>query len=311
MVAKSFMKTESLSSDRCKIWPSVRAICSNVICGFFFPQPCCFRGENVHRDARTKPMADQALISSHFKRAESTLLLGSLEPFFHMPASEGHAEHFFKRRVFRSVADEVFDFFRLGIPGHDQPVRPIGRTRSAIGILRHQVYSGGFYVPDARATGRLLDAQTIPFLLGEQRAKTANVVDLLRCVRPLKTATSRSLGPTTEVGTNLADQSLAAAVHAIDELGNRRKFFVTGDPAKADSIGSALVNLIGRHLPFGAKYGRFRNMSRLAAIRIINPALRKINIRGNAGAKRILGVIVGVNQMLADHAIVDLSRGHL
>ena len=95
-----------------------------------------------------------------------------------MPASEGHAEHFFKRRVFRSVADEVFDFFGLGIPCHDQPVRSIGRTRSAAGILRHQVDAGRLHVPDARATGRLLDVQAIQFLLGEQRAKTADDVDL-------------------------------------------------------------------------------------------------------------------------------------
>ena len=142
MVASSCTRTGSLSSDRCKIWPSVRETCSNVISGFFFPKPCCLRGQDVHPDSRTKPMTYQALIGSHFKRAEPTFLLGPLEPLFHVPSSESHAKHFLDRRVFRSVADEVLDLSCLGIPGHDQPILSIRRTRSVAGVLRHQVYSG-------------------------------------------------------------------------------------------------------------------------------------------------------------------------
>ncbi len=253
-------------------------------------------------------MTNQTLIGSHFKRAETTLLLGSLEPLFHVPTSESHAKHFLKRRVFRSVADEVLDFFCLGIPGHDQPVLAIRRTRSTVDILRHQVDPSRLHVPDTLTTGRLLDVKTTPLLAGEHRAKTADVVDLFGSVRPLEAAASRSLGPATEVGTNLADQSLAATIHAIDELWNRRIFFVAGDPSKADSIGNALIDLIGRDLPFGAKQGVFGNMGPLASIGVISPTLRKIDIRSDTGAKGILRVIVGVNQMLAHHAIVDLSR---
>ena len=178
MVDSRFTKTGSLSSDRCKIWPSARETCSNVICGFFFPKMCCLRRQDVHRDSRTKPMANQALIGSHFKGAKTTLLFGPLEPLFHMPASEAYTEHCFKRRVFRSVANEVLDFFGLRISGHNEPIQSIGRTRSAIGILRHQVDPSRLHVPHTLTTGRLLDAKATPLLLGERRAKTANIVNL-------------------------------------------------------------------------------------------------------------------------------------
>ena len=108
MVASNCTKTGSLSSDRCKIGPSVRETCSKLICGFFFPKPGCLRGQEVHADSRTKPMTYQALIGSDFKRAEATFLLGPLEPLFHVPARERHAKHFLDRRVFRSVRDEVW-----------------------------------------------------------------------------------------------------------------------------------------------------------------------------------------------------------
>ena len=131
MVASSCTKTGSLSSDRCKMWPSVRATCSKVISGFFFPKLCGFRGQDVHADPRTKPMTYEALISPHFERPEAALLLGAFEPFFHMPSPESNSQHFLDRRVFRCVADEVFDLVCFGVPRHDQPILPIGRTRSA------------------------------------------------------------------------------------------------------------------------------------------------------------------------------------
>jgi hypothetical protein len=142
MVASSCTNTGSHSSDRCKTSPSARETCSNVISGFFFPKPCRLRGQKVHPDSRTKPMTYQALIGSHLKRAEPAFLLGPLEPLFHMPASESHAKHFLKGRVFRSIRDEVLDLSCLGILGHDQPIRSIRRTRSAASILCHQVDPG-------------------------------------------------------------------------------------------------------------------------------------------------------------------------
>ena len=176
MVASNCTKTGSLSSDRCKIGPSVRETCSKLICGFFFPKPGCLRGQDVHADSRTKPMTYQALIGSDFKRAEATFLLGPLEPLFDVPASERHAKHFLERAVFRSVRDEVLDLSCLGIPGHDQPILSIGRTRSAASILPHQVHPGHLHVPHALAAGRVFDVDATATLVVERRAQAANVV---------------------------------------------------------------------------------------------------------------------------------------
>ena len=82
MVASSCKKTGSLSSERCNIRPVVRATCSNVIAGFFFPKLRCLGHQYVHTDSRTKPVAYQALVSLHFERAEPALLLGPFEPLF-------------------------------------------------------------------------------------------------------------------------------------------------------------------------------------------------------------------------------------
>ena len=142
MVASSCTKTGSLSSERCSIWPVARATCSNVIVGFFSPEPRCFRGQKVHADSRTKPMSYQALVGAHLERTEPTFLFGPLEPLFHVPASETDSHHFFDRRVFRSIADEVFDLTRFRISRHNQPILPISRTRPAFGVLGDQVNSG-------------------------------------------------------------------------------------------------------------------------------------------------------------------------
>lgn len=305
MVSSSRTKSGSLSSDRCKSWPSVRETCSNVIWGFFFPKARCLRGQDVHPDSRTEPMTYQALVGSDFKRAEATFLLGSFEPLFHAPASEGHSQHFLKRRVCRSVRDEVLDLARLGIAGHDQPILPIRRTRSTAGVLRNQVYPGRLHVPDALAAGRVLDVEPTPILVVECRAEAANVVHSLGSVRPLKRMASRFLRPATKIRPDLADHPLPALIHAVDELWNRGEFLVAGNPGKADSIGDALLDLVGRDLPFGAKHEVLGDMGFLAPVGIVDPRFGHIEVRGNAGAEGVLGVVVGVNQMLPHHAVVN------
>ena len=217
----------SLSSDRCKIWPSVRETCSNVISVFFSPKLCCLRGQEVHADSRTKPMTYQALISSHFERAEPAFLLGPFEPLFHVPARESRAKHFLDRRVFRSVRDEVLDLSRLRIPSHDQPILPIRRTRPAAGILRHQVDPGRLHVPHALAAGRVLDVDATPTLVVERRAKAANVVHSLGSVRSLKGTADRFVRPATEVRAHLADHSLPDAVQTIPDSNLNRNSYAS------------------------------------------------------------------------------------
>lgn len=48
-------------------------------------------------------MTYEALISPHFERPEAALLLGSFEPFFHMPSPEGNSPHFLHRSVFDAL----------------------------------------------------------------------------------------------------------------------------------------------------------------------------------------------------------------
>ena len=75
-------------------------------------------------------MTYEALISPHFERPEAALLLGSFEPFFHMPSPEGNSQHFLDRRVFRSVADAPYGPKSYALPAKKTTGQPA--TRSVI-----------------------------------------------------------------------------------------------------------------------------------------------------------------------------------
>ena len=170
-----------------------------------------------------------------------------------------------------------------------------------------QINLSGFDVPDAFASGRILDHHFTPRLRIKGRTVRNDLIHATRGVLGPLGFAGRAFDPDAEIGGNLADALLPKTIQLKDKIRDFAVFLIEGDIIKTKPFGHHVLDLLNADLPFGT-IGDFIGDARTpAAIPICIPALRQIQIAGDNATERVYGVVVRVKQVLTDDAVVPLA----
>ena len=118
----------------------------------------------------------------------------------------------------------------------------------------------------------------------------------------------RQARPAQEVAPHLADAPQAQPVQLEPKRRNAAVFLIEGHPPETHAVADRRRQLVGRDPPLGPVDQLIGNARFPAPIPVLGPALGQVQIAGQHAGERILRVVVGVQQVLTDHAILRLAH---
>jgi hypothetical protein len=123
----------------------------------------------------------------------------------------------------------------------------------------------------------------------------------------LRRSIVRPGGPTTEIRPHFADPTLTESVQTEPEGRHTAVFLVEGQPRKPHPVADDLFHLIQGDLPLGPVHHVVGNARFPAPLAVVRPILRQEQVAGHHAGERIVRVVVGVQQVLPDHAVLLLA----
>lgn len=268
-----------------------------VTSGFFPPKPLGLAGQEQVTDLSHREVSHDGVVLADFEVTHAQFVFFVLQRPFHRPAGEADVQDGFDACSRWRVREEVFLLAR---------VRDVARVDEPVGAEDLTVAldpdGGAFEFPDHRSFLGVLEVNLLQRLLPHGRRRTAERFDIA-VVGPCFVAWIA--GPGGKIAADFDDVALAAFFEPGQERGTGGVPFVGGEPSEGDAIGQGAIDLSQGDVVLGPVDEMVGDAGFCPAVGIVPAVFGKEQIAVEHGAEA--GVVAGITQVDADHAVVDLA----
>ncbi len=242
-------------------------------------------------------MSHDGVVLADFEVTHTQFVFFVFQRPFHRPAGEADVQDGFDGCSRWRIREEVFFLARVQhVAGVDEPV---GAEDPTVAL---DPDGGALEFPDHRPFLGVLEMNPLAWSLAQGRRRAAQRFDIA-VVGPCFVAWIA--GPGGKIAADFDDVALAAFFEPGQERGTGGVPFVGGEPSEGDAVGQGAVDLSQGDVVLGPIDEMVGDAGLGPAVGIVPAVFGEEQIAVEHGAEA--GVVAGIAQVDADHAVVDLA----